>query len=113
MACDYVFSPTDPATSSLLGKWIGFKFVVYNFVQNGKTVVKTQNWLNVNNDKITWVKVESKHRCWWIGYPATRCSGYADQIITWGGPIATFRWDSATNTDFKNLSVREIQPPLS
>ena len=55
---DYVFSPTDPAISSLLGKWIGFKFVVYNFVQNGKTVVKTQNWLNVNNDKITWVKVD-------------------------------------------------------
>ena len=48
-----------------------------------------------------------------MGYPATKCSGYADQIITWGGPIATFRWDSATNTDFKNLSVREIQPPLS
>ena len=58
MAREYVFSPTDPATSSLLGKWIGFKFVVYNFVQNGKTVVKTQNWLNVNNDKITWVKVD-------------------------------------------------------
>jgi hypothetical protein len=109
----YVFSPTDPATSSLLGKWVGFKFVVYNFVQNGKTVVKTQNWLNVNNDKITWVKVDQNIDAGGWGTAATKCSGYADQIITWGGPIATFRWDSATNTDFKNLSVREIQPPLS
>jgi hypothetical protein len=27
------------------------------------------------------------------------------------GPIATFRWDGATDVDFKNLSVREIQVP--
>ena len=33
------------------------------------------------------------------------------QIITWGGPIATFRWDGATDVDIKNFSVREIQPP--
>ena len=109
----YVFSPTDPATSSLVGKWIGFKFVVYNFVLNGKTVVKTQNWLNVNNDKITWVRVDQNIDAGGWGTAGTRCSGSADQIMTWGGPIATFRWDSATNTDFKNLSVREIQPPLS
>jgi len=29
--------------------------------------------------------------------------------ITWGGPIATFRWDSAEDVDFRWLSVREIQ----
>jgi hypothetical protein len=28
--------------------------------------------------------------------------------ITWGGPLATFRWDSASDVDFKWLSVREI-----
>jgi hypothetical protein len=39
------------------------------------------------------------------------CGGAPDQIISWGGPIATFRWDSATDVDFKNLSVREIVPP--
>ena len=27
-----------------------------------------------------------------------------------GGPIATFRWDDATDVDFKFLSVREIDP---
>jgi hypothetical protein len=25
------------------------------------------------------------------------CSVKKDQIITWGGPIATFRWDDATD----------------
>ena len=29
-------------------------------------------------------------------------------MITWGGPIATFRWDSAKDVDFKFMSVREI-----
>ena len=38
------------------------------------------------------------------------CNGKKDQIITWGGPIATFRWDDATDVDFKFLSVREIDP---
>ncbi|MDF2737836.1 MAG: type protein, partial [Nitrososphaeraceae archaeon] len=33
-----------------------------------------------------------------------------DQLITWGGPIATFRWDKADDVDFKSFSVREIQP---
>jgi hypothetical protein len=41
------------------------------------------------------------------------CGGDPDQIITWGGPIATFRWDYATDVDFKNFSVREIEPPPS
>ena len=36
-----------------------------------------------------------------------------DQLITWGGPIATFRWDNATHVDFKNFSVREIEPPAA
>ena len=36
------------------------------------------------------------------------CGGRADQIISWGGPIATFRWDSANDVDFKSMSVREI-----
>jgi len=38
------------------------------------------------------------------------CVGDPDQIITWRGPIATFWWDSATDVNFKNLSVREIEP---
>jgi hypothetical protein len=34
-----------------------------------------------------------------------------DQLITWGSPVATFRWDHTADVDFRNLSVREIEPP--
>ncbi|MGA9942614.1 MAG: hypothetical protein WBP88_11515, partial [Nitrososphaeraceae archaeon] len=47
----YAKSPTIAATSPLEGKWIGFKFVVYNFVTNdGKPAVKLENWIDANAD---------------------------------------------------------------
>lgn len=42
--------------------------------------------------------------------PLTGAPRTIDEIIRWGGPYATFRWDNATDVDFKWLSVREIQP---
>jgi hypothetical protein len=107
----YVFTNYETGTSSIKGKWVGFKFVLYNFQDsNGKTAVKTEFWLDENN-KGTFVKVdENVDRGGW-GNEGKECNGAPDQIITWGGPIATFRWDTATDVDFKNLSVREIQPP--
>ena len=36
------------------------------------------------------------------------CGGGSDQIITWGGPLAQFEFDTAKQVDIKNLSVREI-----
>ena len=107
----YVFTNYETPTSSIKGKWVGFKFVVYNFQDsNGKTAVKTEFWLDKSNDG-NFVKVdENVDRGGW-GNEGKECNGAPDQIITWGGPIATFRWDTATDVDFKNLSVREIQPP--
>jgi len=106
----YVFTNLKTATSSIVDKWVGVKFVVYNFIENGKTVVKTQLWLDTNNNG-NFVKVdENVDRGGW-GTEDTQCGGAPDQIITWGGPITTFRWDTATDVDFKNLSVREIAPP--
>lgn len=43
-----------------------------------------------------------------LGKKGKECGGKKDQIITWGGPIATFRWDDSADIDFKFLSVREI-----
>jgi hypothetical protein len=106
----YVFTDSKSGTSSIKGKWVGFKFIMYNFIESGKTAVKMELWLDKNNDG-KWVKVdENTDRGGW-GNEGRECNGAPDQIITWGGPIATFRWDTATNVDFKNLSVREIQPP--
>jgi Concanavalin A-like lectin/glucanases superfamily/F5/8 type C domain len=106
----YVFTSLKTATSSIEDKWVGIKFVVYNFQENGKTVVKTQLWLDTNNNG-NFVKVdENVDRGSW-GTEGGECGGAPDQIISWGGPITTFRWDTATDVDFKYLSVREIVPP--
>jgi Concanavalin A-like lectin/glucanases superfamily/F5/8 type C domain/Bacterial Ig domain len=106
----YVFTSLKTATSSIEDKWVGIKFIVFNFVENNKIVVKTELWLDTNNNG-TFVKVdENVDRGSW-GTEGTACGGTPDQIISWGGPITTFRWDTATDVDFKNLSVREIMPP--
>ena len=106
----YVFTNVKTATSSVEDKWVGIKFVVYNFVENSKVVVKMELWLDTNNNG-NFVKVdENVDRGGW-GTEGTECGGAPDQIISWGGPITTFRWDTATDVDFKFLSVREITPP--
>ena len=106
----YVFTSLKSATSSIEDKWVGIKFIVYNYQESGKTVVKTELWLDKNNNG-NFVKVdENVDRGGW-GTEDTECGGAPDQIISWGGPITTFRWDTATDVDFKFLSVREIKPP--
>lgn len=99
-------------TGSLTGKWIGFKFVMYNFQKDGKTAVKLETWLDADNDK-EFVKVYEEIDSGGWGNDGTACGGSSDQRITWGGPIATFRWDDANNVDIKWFSVREIKPPLA
>jgi hypothetical protein len=106
----YVFTNIKTATSTIEDKWVGIKFIVYNFVENNKVVVKTELWLDINNNG-NFVKYdENVDRGGW-GTEGVECGGAPDQIISWGGPITTFRWDTATDVDFKNLSVREILPP--
>jgi hypothetical protein len=46
---------------------------------------------------------------WGGGQP--NCGGTDHTIITWGGPIAIFKWDNVNDMDVTDLSVREIQPP--
>jgi hypothetical protein len=106
----YVFTSLKTPTTSIEDKWIGIKFIVYNFVQNNNVVVKTELWLDTN-DSGNFVKVDERVDSGGWGTEGTECGGAPDQIISWGGPITTFRWDTATDVDFKNLSVREIIPP--
>ena len=107
----YVFTSLKTlSTGSIEDKWIGIKFIVYNFVQNNEVVVKTELWLDTNNSG-NFVKVDERVDSGGWGTEGTECGGAPDQIISWGGPITTFRWDTATDVDFKNLSVREITPP--
>jgi hypothetical protein len=114
----YVFSSaTTPSPSaSSIGKFVGFKTIMYNHQVGGETVVTIELWVDRNPDSPTlknnWEKVFTFTDSGGFGSDADECGGDPDQIITWGGPIATFRWDNAGSVDIKNFSVREIQPPL-
>jgi hypothetical protein len=88
--------------------------MMWNIVQsNGQPAVKMEIWVDRNddgNEDGPWVKVDENIDSGGWGDEGSECGGEDDQIITWGGPIATFRWDGATNVDLKNFSVREIRP---
>ena len=43
-----------------------------------------------------------------FGGDGGKCGGKTNQVGTWSGPFATFRWDT-TGVRFKKLSVREIK----
>src|ERR687896_168839 len=68
-------------TGSLTGKWIGFKFVMYNFQKDGKTAVKLETWLDPDNDK-DFVKIYERIESGGWGDDGDRCGGSFDQIIT-------------------------------
>jgi hypothetical protein len=108
----YFFTDIKSDLKPIKGKWIGYKFVLYNIEDSftpSKTIVKMESWIDYNNNG-KWVKVnEFIDKGDW-GNSGKKCDGKKDQIITWGGPIATFRWDKADDVDFKNFSVREIYP---
>ena len=109
---NYFFTDLKKNQSPIKDKWIGYKFIVYNLEKesdSSKTIVKMESWIDYNNNG-NWLKInEYTDKGKW-GNSGKKCDGKKDQIITWGGPIATFRWDRADDVDFKNLSVREIQP---
>ena len=91
----------------LLGRWIGIKAVFYN-LPNGK--VRLEQWIDENSNN-NWHRVLkfTDNGNWGGGQP--NCGGTDHTIITWGGPIAIFRWDNINDMDVIDLSVREIQPP--
>jgi len=106
----YVFTPYKSSTHSIEGKWVGFKTIMYNIQQNGKIAVKNEIWVDADNNE-KWIKVNEFVDSGGFGKAGRECGGTPDQIITWGGPIVTYRWDNSPDVDVKDLSVREIQAP--
>ena len=99
--------------SPLLNNWIGWKVVMYNI--NNNTGVKMESYVDVNNTN-EWVKVnEVTDEGGWFAnssdevFNSANCGKSKDYVITNSGPIATFRADNLA-FDFKNLSIREINP---
>jgi hypothetical protein len=103
----------DKATDSIVGRWIGWKVVIYNIDNN--TAVKLESYLDDKNSN-EWIKVTDlvDDGGWYANssdkeFYSVDCGRPKDYIITNGGQIVTFRSDN-TIWDFKNLSVREINP---
>ena len=103
----------DKATDSIVGRWIGWKVVIYNIDNN--TAVKLESYLDDKNSN-EWIKVTDlvDDGGWYAKssdkeFYSVDCGRPKDYIITNGGQIVTFRSDN-TIWDFKNLSVREINP---
>ena len=92
----------------IIGKWIGIKAVFYNLSDGS---VRLEQYIDENSSN-NWHRVllydDNGH--WGGGNP--NCGGLDTQVITWGGPIAIFRWDNIDDMDVKDFSVREIQPIL-
>ena len=95
------------AISPLLGRWIGIKAVFYNLPDGS---VRLEQWIDENSDN-HWHRAlrYTDDGNWGGGNP--NCGGSDAQVITWGGPIAIFRWDNINDMDVIDLSVREIQAP--
>ena len=106
----YVFMNTKSSPANSIGKYVGIKTVMHNMQQDGKKVVKLEIWVDPNNNN-NWQKVYDFIDSGGLGSDGGKCGGAPDQIITWGGPIAVFRWDNANGVSIKDLSVREIKPP--
>jgi N,N-dimethylformamidase beta subunit-like protein len=102
------------ATDSILNRWIGWKVVIYNI--NNDTAVKMESYLDdKNNNK--WQKVTDfiDNGRWYSSssdaiFSTGNCGKPKDYIVTNAGPVVAFRSDGIV-WNFKNLSVREIQPP--
>ena len=106
----YVFTDWKDVTNSIRNRWIGWKFCCYNVdIGGGKLGVKLEAWLDDDNNN-NWVKVnEYTDKGGW-GDEGGECNGADDQILTWGGPIVSFRWDNVDDCKWKKFSVREIDP---
>jgi hypothetical protein len=104
---------TKVTENSLLDRWIGWKTIMYN--QDNDTSVKMESFIDDNNDNV-WKKVDeiTDEGGWFANssdeeFYSANCNKAKDYIITNSGPKASFRADNIA-FDFKNLSIREIQP---
>lgn len=100
-------------TAPLLDRWVGWKVVIYNI--NNNSEVKLESYLDNTNTNY-WVKVTDlvDDGGWYAKRPdsdffSSNCPKDKASIITNSGSTATFRSDNLI-WDFKNLSIREIQP---
>ena len=90
--------------------WFGLKVVMYNVdIGEGQQGVQLRLYVDANNSN-SWKLVGAADvldRGGW-GADGTVCRGKADQIISWGAPLVSIRFERGTRIVFNKLSVREI-----
>jgi hypothetical protein len=93
---------------STMGKWIGFKGIVYNLPDGS---VKLESYVDKDNNN-NWQKAtELVDKGNW-GDDMTHCNARTGgAAITWGSPMIIFKSNGVTY-DFKKFSVRQIVPPV-
>jgi len=95
-------------------QWIGMKYLAYNI--NNDTQVKLELWIDDTSDGDTtdggeWRLVgELIDDGNWNTGNVEGCSYTDDKIITEGGGIAFIRNTDAAKAEYKNFSIREIDP---
>jgi hypothetical protein len=101
-------------TNSIVGRWFGWKVVVYN-IDNDRAV-KMESYLDNNNNN-QWKNVTDlvDNGGWYSDtsdkdFYSVNCGKSKDYIITNPAPRVVFRADNMI-LDFKDLSVMEIEPP--
>jgi hypothetical protein len=105
----YDFWPYATGTSPR-NRWVGVKAIQRNVNVNGRTGVRLELWLDEDSDGRGFRKVYETVDAGDRFGDSTHCGGSTGAMaLTWGGPLAVYRWDSATDVDFKWLSVREIE----
>jgi hypothetical protein len=98
--------------SSIVGRWIGWKVVMYNSGNNKIAIM--ESYIDDQNNN-HWRKVNGviDSGGWYANTPdkvfySAGCDRPKDFVITNSGPIATFRSDNIV-WNFKYLSIREIK----
>ena len=106
----------DKVTTPLIGRWIGWKVIMYNI--NNDTAVKLESYIDNTNTNF-WIKVSDlvDDGGWYSKsndseFFSAGCDRDKDFVVTNGGPVVTFRSDNLT-WEFKDLSIREIDPGIT
>lgn len=104
----------------IIGRWLGFKYVLYNKNKDKDPVMEWYiDFLDKDENKVD-SKGKPKNQ-WKLVHTRDDKEGFGDGDecddcptkgvqITWGGPIATIRWDDVKKVHLKWASLREIMP---
>ena len=71
---EYTKTDTQPGIGPINGKWVGFKAIIYNTQAGGGTAVKTELWLDENNNN-QWTKNNEYVDGGQFGKAGTTCKG--------------------------------------